>query len=209
MPLPPHTAHPRALSPKDLRPTQLTVGCAEVLYKRQQWRHLDKPAQAQFLSRNPLPAVLGPKGKCYLIDHHHLGLALLKEKVDRVPVDIAADLSGLEKQEFWTVMEHRQWVHPYNARGRRQPCKSLPKRLTALADDPYRSLAAAVRMSHGFQKVALPFAEFLWADFFRRRIANAVLRDDPGAALAAALRIVHDPAACHLPGWSAEPFANA
>ena len=70
--------------------------------------------------------------------HPRLPLPLLHEKVAHVQVDIAADLSGLEKQEFWTVMEHRQWTHPYDARGRRRSCKSLPKRLTALADDPYR-----------------------------------------------------------------------
>lgn len=208
MDLPPHRPHLREVQTRNLRPTQLTLGYAEVLYKRQQWQHLDPAARAPFLLKNPLPAVLGPKGKCYLIDHHHLARALLEEEVSHVHVTLAADLSVLEKQEFWTVMEHRQWTHPYDARGRRRPWQSLPKRLSAMKDDPYRSLAAATRMAHGFMKVDTPFAEFLWADFFRRRIPAKLLRDDPAAALTTALGLVHEPAARHLPGWSAAPIPS-
>lgn len=198
-----HPGHRLELAPETLRPTQLTVGYAEVLYKRQQWRALEKPAQEQFLIGNPLPAVIGPKGKHYVVDHHHLGRALLEEDVAHVVVTLIADLSVLAKDEFWTVMEHRQWVHPYDEHGHRQPCRSLPKSLTALGDDPYRSLAAAVRMAHGFTKVETPFAEFLWADFFRRRVPGRLLRLDPSAALTAALRIAHGRRAMHLPGWAA------
>ena len=187
---------------ESLRPTQLTVGYSEVLLKRQQWRALAKDKRAVFIADHPLPAVIGPKGKHYIVDHHQLARALLDERVERARLVIWADLSTLLKDEFWPVMDHRQWVHSYDARGRRKPFNAIPKDLESLADDPYRSLAAAVRMAGGFPKAQTPFAEFLWADFFRRRVPAAQLRTDPDSALSAAMQIVHDKAAMHLPGWS-------
>ena len=191
-----------------IRPTQMTVGYSEVLLKRQQWRALDVPAQGRFLAAHPFPAVAGPKGRHYIIDHHHLGRALLKEGVASLPVKVVGDLSTLEKEEFWVVMDYRQWVHPYDAEGSKQPFSELPKTLSGLSDDPYRSLAAAVRMAGGFPKDQTPFAEFLWADFFRRRVSASLLRTDPDSALSAAMQIVHDKAAMHLPGWSALPTSD-
>ena len=185
-----------------LRPTQMTVGYSEVLLKRQQWRALDKHQRARFIADHPLPAVVGPKGKYYIVDHHHLARALLDEHVERACLVIWAELSTLAKDEFWLVMDHRMWVHSYDARGRRQRFSAIPKSLESLTDDPYRSLAAAVRMAGGFPKDQTPFAEYLWADFFRRRVPAAQLRSDPDSALSAAMQIVHDKAAMHLPGWS-------
>ena len=187
---------------ESLRPTQLTVGYAEVLLKRQQWRVLDKAKRDRFIADHPLPAVVGPKGKHYIVDHHHLARALLDERVERARLVVWADLSTLAKDEFWLVMDHRNWVHSYDARGRREPFNAIPKSLESLTDDPYRSLAAAVRMAGGFPKDQTPFAEFLWADFFRRRVPAALLRTDPDSALSAAMQIVHVKAAMHLPGWS-------
>lgn len=186
----------------------MTVGYSEVLLKRQQWRALGGPAQLRFLAAHPLPAVIGPKRRHYIIDHHHLGRALLKEGVTSLPITAVGDLSSLEKDEFWVVMDYRQWVHPYDAEGNKQPYSKLPKTLSELSDDPYRSLAAAVRMAGGFPKDQTPFAEFLWADFFRRRVAASLLRTDPDSALFAAMQIVHDKAAIHLPGWSAAPASD-
>ena len=185
-----------------LRPTQMTVGYAEVLLKRRHWRDLDKSGRHDFLAAHALPAVVGPKGRHYIVDHHHLGRALLEEGVAKVRLVVRADLSALAKDEFWVVMDHRQWLHPYDERGRKQPFADIPKALTALADDPYRSLAAAVRMAGGFPKDQTPFAEFLWAYFFRRRVSAVLLRTTPDTALGTALRLVHDKAAMHLPGWS-------
>lgn len=197
-----HTDPTHEAALRGLRPTQMTVGYAEVLLKRQQWRELNPSAQCDFLVEHPLPAVAGPKGRHYVIDHHHLGRALLEEGVANVRLVVWADLSALAKDEFWIVLDHRQWVHPYDEHGRRQSFSDIPKKLTSLADDPYRSLAAAVRMAGGFPKEQTPFAEFLWADFFRRRVSAKLLRDDPDSALASALQLAHDKAGMHLPGWA-------
>jgi hypothetical protein len=186
-----------------LHPTQMTVGYAEVLLKRQQWRALDERGKIAFIAGHALPGVLGPKGRRFIIDHHHLARALFKEHVELVLFKVLADFSALDRREFWTVMDYWQWVHAYDAEGRKHPYGDLPKSVSGLADDPYRSLAAAVRMAGAFPKEQTPFAEFLWADFFRRRISAKLLAKNPSAALSEALPLAHDQAARHLPGWTA------
>lgn len=190
-----------------LRPTQLTVGFAEVQAKRGLWSAMGKAQRQDFLKGHWFPAVLGPGGHHYIVDHHHLGLALLQESVVTSFVVLLKDLSMLDKDEFWTLMDHHQWVHPYDAKGRRRTAADLPKALTDLTDDPYRSLAGEVRHAGGFPKDATPFAEFLWADFFRRRITKTQLKRDGAACLETAVALCHTPAASHLPGWSGQAAA--
>jgi hypothetical protein len=55
----------------DLRPTQMTVGFREVEIKRRQWREADEEARTTLLRRHVVPAVIGPKGRLYIVDHHH------------------------------------------------------------------------------------------------------------------------------------------
>ena len=199
-----HTRHQHLFKTdlRQLRPTQITVGYAEVAEKRGLWGGMKKGERENFLSRHWFPAVRGPQENFYIIDHHHLGRALLDEGVKQCYVVLLKNLTLLEKDEFWVVMDHHQWLHPYDARGRRQSVAALPKTLEEMSDDPYRSLAGEVRHAGGFPKDATPFAEFLWADFFRRRIKLAQLQRDPAAALKAALTQCHSPQAAHLPGWS-------
>lgn len=201
-----HTRHQHLLriELRKLRPTQITVGYAEVEQKRRLWSALAKVDREDFLDNHWFPAVRGPADSFYIVDHHHLGLALLEEGVSSGYAVLLKDLSALHKDEFWVVMDHNQWVHPYDAQGQRCPVNDLPRSLKKMADDPFRSLAGDVRHAGGFPKEATPFAEFLWADFFRRRIPRAQLRRDHEGALRSALTLCHSPEAAHLPGWSGE-----
>jgi hypothetical protein len=83
-----------------LRPTQLTVGMLEVKHKRKRLRALEKrPAElVDFILEMPIRVVLGPAGKAYVIDHHHLALALLMEDFQTAPMEIEADFSTLALQ---------------------------------------------------------------------------------------------------------------
>ncbi|MDQ0469065.1 ParB-like protein [Labrys wisconsinensis] len=194
--------HISKLDVRELRPTQITVGLREVAEKREQWRALKKKDRKEFLDSHLVPAVLGPNGAFYITDHHHLARALLDEGWDTVWAAVQADLGNLGRDEFWVVMDHRMWVHPYDADGIRRDFSDVPKRIAALVDDPYRSLAGEVRRRGGFSKDTTPFSEFLWADFFRRRIPESQLREDFVGAVALALELCHTRAAIHLPGWS-------
>jgi hypothetical protein len=201
-----HTRHQHLFKTdlRKLRPTQITVGYAEVEQKRGLWSGMGKSERQKFLDSHWFPAVRGPRESFYIVDHHHLGRALLEEGVNQCYVVLLKDLGQLDKDEFWVVMDHHQWVHPYDAKGRRRTVADLPKALDELADDPYRSLAGEVRHAGGFPKDATPFAEFLWADFFRRRIKPSQVRGDPDAVLQLALTLCHSPEAAHLPGWSGD-----
>ena len=55
-------------------------------------------------------------------------------------------------------------------------------------DDPYRSLAGALRRRGGFAKDATPFSEFVWADFFRPRFKRRELAEDFDAKLERGVR---------------------
>lgn len=201
-----HTRHQHLVDVEleSLRPTQMTVGFEEVAIKRQAWVGLEHDERSHFLSSHWFPGVKGPKDRYFIVDHHHLGLALLEESVSKVKLLLLKDFSVLDTAEFWTVMDHHQWAHSYDAQGRRCAMTDIPSRLQRLADDPYRSLAGAVRRAGGFPKDQQPFAEFLWADFFRHRISAKLLKADPARAQEKALDLAHDRRAAHLPGWSGE-----
>lgn len=200
--MPAHSRHLIEVRLKSLRPTQMTVGMAEVRRKSEHWRALDTKERGAFLARHWFPAVRGPKGHYYIIDHHHLGLALIRDHVQETQLVLMQDFSALDPVEFWVVMDHHQWVHPYDQSGHRCDFTALPKKLDALADDPYRSLAGAAKGLGAFPEEQEPFAEFLWADFYRRRISRHLLRKDPEGALLRAIELAHDKVSAHLPGWS-------
>ncbi|HEY1750754.1 MAG TPA: ParB-like protein [Caulobacteraceae bacterium] len=185
----------------ELRPTQITVGYREVAEKRREWRERSDLKADEYLGRHMVPTVLGPKGRHYLIDHHHLALALHEAGQPAVLAAVTADLSALSKAAFWTYMDNRAWCHPYDAEGRRRGFDDIPKTVAELADDSYRSLAGELRRAGGFAKDTTPFSEFLWADFLRRRVKAGQIRDRFAAALEKALSLARSEAAGYLPGW--------
>jgi hypothetical protein len=191
--------HPVAV--KDLRPTQITVGMREVTEKRLRWRAHAAGKKADFLGDHLIPVVLGPRRKPYVIDHHHLARALYEEKVPNVAITVVADLSELKRDAFWVYLDNRSWSHLYDAHGVRRDHTHLPKDVSGLIDDPYRSLAGELRRAGGFAKDTAPFSEFLWADFLRPRIKPKVAADQPEAALEDAIRLAKSPEAGYLPGW--------
>ncbi|MBV9753882.1 MAG: chromosome partitioning protein ParB, partial [Hyphomicrobiales bacterium] len=152
----------------ELRPTQITVGMREVRAKRRHWRQIEGGKEGAFLGKHMIPVILGPKRRPYVIDHHHLARALHDEGVEHVLVTVIANLSKLEKDAFWVVLDNRSWMHPYDENGRRRDYGEIPKSVVGLLDDPFRSLAGELRRAGGYAKDTTPFSEFLWADFLRR-----------------------------------------
>jgi hypothetical protein len=186
----------------DLRPTQITVGMREVIEKRNRWRATGKKKGELFLGRHLIPVIRGPKKRNYVIDHHHLARALHDEGQKEVAVTVIADLSKLEDPDlFWTVMDNRSWLHPFDAKGERRHYSDLPKSITGLVDDPFRSLAGELRRAGGYAKDTTPFSEFLWADFLRRRIKRKMVEHDFDRAIEKALALAESMDADYLPGW--------
>ena len=185
-----------------LRPTQLTVGYADVDIKARQWAKLGKKKLKMEIEQHVFPAVLGPGREYYIVDHHHLGIALAKEGIREVCVAVLDDLSWLKPPVFWRTMEYRAWSHPYDRRGNRRDFREMPQRLSDLNDDPYRSLAGMVREVGGFAKDQAPFVEFLWADFFRPQVPARNIKRDPRRATRDGMRLAQSHEARYLPGWS-------
>ena len=185
----------------DLRATQMTVGMREVKAKRKRWRDESRKKGEEFLGKHMIPVILGPKHRHYVIDHHHLARALHEEGVKEVAVTVIANLSKLDRDSFWFVMDNRDWTHPFDADGRRRPYSGLPKSVDKLIDDPFRSLAGELRRAGGFAKDTTPFSEFLWADFLRRRMKRKTVKTNFDHALEEALQLAKSLDADYLPGW--------
>ena len=184
----------------DLRPTQMTVGMREVKAKREHWRAERAKRGDKFLGKHMIPVILGPKRRHYIIDHHHLARALYDEGVKNIAVTVIANLSTLDHDTFWFVMDNRDWAHPF-VDARRRPYSDLPKSVDKLIDDPFRSLAGALRREGGFAKDTTPFSEFLWADFLRRRLKRKKVEAHFEDALEQALEMAKSEEASYLPGW--------
>ena len=197
-------AHAQLIKGKliDLHPTQITVVKAEVALKRQAWEALSKKARADTLESHWFPTILGPNDRYYIVDHHHFGLALHEEGVKNVWLMVLKDLSWLDQKVFWNMMHHHQWTHPYDGDGIRRDFDDIPRHIEKLQDDPYRSLAGEVRCAGGYAKDVTPFSEFLWADFFRPRIAVDRIQEDFGKALTKGIKLERSQEARYLPGWS-------
>lgn len=185
----------------DLHPTQITVGMREVAVKRKHWESEGKKKAAVFLGRHMIPVILGPKGRHYVVDHHHLVRALHEDGVEDVLVSVIAKLDWLEPDAFWIVLDNRGWMHPFDDKGHRRPYEDIPGSISELIDDPFRSLAGELRRAGGFAKDTTPFSEFLWADFLRRRIKRNVVEERFDHACDEALALAKSHDASYLPGW--------
>ena len=195
----------RTVPMADLVPTQVTVGMREVELKRRRWREKHSHEAANYLNTHRFPVILGPDARHYLIDHHHLTLALSDEGLWELPVSIVANMSGLGFDRFWTTLESHNWTHPFDDEGRRRPYDEMPASVNDLIDDSFRSLAGALKRAGGYAKDKAPFSEFHWADFLRGRIPRELVERNFGRALVLAMNLAQSAEAAALPGWRRHP----
>jgi len=186
----------------DIRPTQMAVGMRAVAAKRRKIERRTSSARKlrRYIEKRPVPAVLGPHDEFYIIDHHHLSLALWQSDVDEVLVRVVSDLSDLPQVTFLRAMSTVGWLHPFDANGERICPTRLPASLDKLRADLYRDLAWSVREAGGFHKTTIPFSEFTWANFFRKRIPLSLLSRDFDRAHTRAMRMARSHDARYLPG---------
>ena len=102
-----------------IKPTQATVGMYEVQLKREEWKSLKKSERKELIATHWFPSVIGPGGEYYIVDHHHLGVALHLEEHESVQLTVLKDLSWLSEETFWKTMEFSKLAHPYDASERR------------------------------------------------------------------------------------------
>jgi hypothetical protein len=184
-----------------LCPTQLTVGFLEVDAKKKKLQTLSPKDQTDFLAAHPMPVVLGPGQRMYITDHHHLARAAYDLKIQQACFEVEGDLSTLAQDIFWIQMDKESWVHPLDQHGVRHRYESIPKTLDKLVDDVYRSVAGFVRDAGGYDKTHTAFAEFIWADFFRRNIAVEDVLENFAGAVKQGQLLARGPLAKRIPGY--------
>lgn len=187
---------------RKLHPTQLTVGLIVVKDKKTHLAALSPKDRNEFMREHAMPAVIGPGGRLYITDHHHLGRAALDAGLETAFFQIQDDLSGCSPGDFWKQMQKNHWVHPLDENGVRHYCTRIPDELGGLVDDVYRSIAGYVRDAGGYDKVPEAFAEFVWADFFRRAIPIELVRENFTEAVAQATPLAKSRYAKSMPGFN-------
>jgi hypothetical protein len=187
-----------------VHPTQFAVGYWEVKQRAANIARHGSKRLGTYLDEHVALLVVGPGGEPYLVDGHHLCLAMLKAgRGTTVEARVVANWRDLPVAEFWSKMRESNYVYPFDNQGRGPlDVEKLPRKVTELTDDPYRSLAWAVRNRGGFQKTTASFSEFQWANFFRKRIEIGPKAKDFEKAVQAALKISHTVEAKNLPGYT-------
>lgn len=192
----------------ELSPTQSSVGALAVKEKFEKMKKMSAGELDRYLKTKVVPVVLGPEGHHYMLDRHHTSLAMiyLKGNEARVYYRIAENQSALPLDAFWKMMSEKKFALLQDEQGLPIQAKDIPHGLQALKDDPYRSLAYYVRVKGGFKKSKQPFAEFLWANYFRTRVTLKKEKDPKGFwTLRKAVRLARIPEAKDLPGYIGKP----
>jgi hypothetical protein len=189
-----------------LRPTQLTVGCYQVQQKKEvTMRTRSRGALRRLMRGHRIETIAGPGGVLYITDHHHWARAWCELGLRRAPVIVLADLGKLRMDKFWRKMLALGHVHPYDENGKRLGISALPESVSAMRDDPYRSLAAFARQAGAYRKPGNAYGDFSWAAFFRKHVQED-LRSVSGFAwgLSQACRLARGSKARRLPGYIGE-----
>ena len=140
-----------------IRPTQSEVGYAWIGYKLVNIFYSENNAQDE-MDSSPLPAVIGPDLKFYIVDDHHTISTLDYSGYDDtvVTVNVVCDKRKLSIDNFWLSMEKNNLVNLV----KHQQVNDLPVKISplllpntfsfnnslkVLKDDPWRSLAGFSR----------------------------------------------------------------
>lgn len=188
--------------PRKLYPTQFCLGYKEIVHKQDKILKMDKKEYEKYLMEKITPAVIGPEGKIYIIDHHHHARSLINLNKPEIILDILEDYSSLPVTEFIEIMTKNKYLNLYDEQGKIKNFSELPTNLIEMKHDYFRSLAWAVREKNGFKKVdEIPFFEFRWGEFFRSYITEKLIEDQFKSALEVALVLAKSKEAKHLPGY--------
>jgi hypothetical protein len=185
-------------------PTQSFIGQISVDIKAKNLARLiaeGSQAIAKYFKKNPIPVVIGPDGRFYLIDHHHQLKASVQVGITQFNAEIVANRSDLSMEEFKRWMIKKNYVYLRDANDQRIEFENLPNSIMDLKDFPFRSLAGEVEDNGGFKKVQVPFTEFEWARFYQKYFTAEEITSRFNQVLVRALEISHFKTARSLPGY--------
>ena len=189
---------------RDLRPTQLCVGLAEIQSRINDFRRDTNEQRRNYLQQKPVPLVRSAAGDLWMIDRHHRLRGLMDLDPEATAFGyIVLEIEVGDRASVLARLESLGWLYLHDGRGLGpQPAGNLPDTLMGLQDDPYRSLVWKLKKQKVIQAAPLiPFHEFRWGAWLRSRTLPPFhsLCLDP--ALPAARALARSQAASHLAGW--------
>jgi hypothetical protein len=116
---------------------------------------------------------------------------------------VALELQSSERADVLEELARRGWLYLYDGRGLGPLHPAvLPRQLTGLQDDPYRSLVWKLKKEGVIEPAPLiPFHEFRWGAWLRSRSLPPFSSLHLEPALPAARALARSAAASHLAGW--------
>lgn len=193
-----------------LRPTQWCVGLAEVWARQQDFAQESREERLSALRQKPVPLVRSAAGDLWMVDRHHRlrGLLGLDPHASAWGY-VIAEPAVSDPQEVLAFLEAKGWLYLVDGRGNGpRMAAELPGSLLDLDDDPYRSLVWKLK-KEGFIKPQpqIPYHEFRWGAWLRRRPLPPFSSRSLEPALAPARRLVCSPAASDMAGWRGDKKA--
>jgi hypothetical protein len=208
-PLPP----PRAGEPllevpvAELQPTQLCVGLAEVRSRQRDFRGESGSERRNYLGSRPVPLVRDAAGALWMVDRHHRLRALLELDPEAVAFGyVVLQLDSRERSAALERLQQRGWLYLHDGRGLGPlPATALPTSLIGLQDDPYRSLVWKLKAEGVIRPAPLiPFHEFRWGAWLRRRPLPPFSSERLEPALPTARALARSAAAAQMAGWTGQ-----
>ncbi|MFM7311919.1 MAG: ParB-like protein [Cyanobium sp.] len=187
-----------------LHPTQMCVGLAEVRSRQVDFSQESREKRLRYLRTKPIPLVCLDDREFWMVDRHHRlrGLIEIDPQAEAFGY-VALALRGLDRRGVLDHLQSRGWLYLYDGRGLGPLSPmALPEDLTGLQDDPYRSLVWKLKKESLIDPAPLiPFHEFRWGAWLRRRPLPPFSSSELEPALPAARTLVRSNAASHLAGW--------
>ena len=150
----------------------MCVGLAEVQHRRKDFATDSLKERRKYLKGKPVPLVHSPAAGFWMLDRHHRLRGLLEIDPSATAFGyVVLELQEVEADLVLQILQQKGWLYLYNGRGLGpQPPSTLPKNLTELEDDPYRSLVWKLKQEGIIEAAPLiPFHEFRWGAWLRRK----------------------------------------
>lgn len=212
------------VSPTLLHPTQFLFSELEVNFKIKELKEImteeGEEGVVEFLKDHRGQVVVGPQNKMWIVDGHHLALALdvLRKRDDRfksinVYLKILHEWNELSPKEFEKAMKlgnkHGEdgdypLVYLKDNRGREQSFGKLPKKLSSMKDSPYRSLVWLLKEVNAIEELKeVPYQEFIVAEYLQKHIKlpSKMTKKAYDQALNQALDLIRDSDEDAFPGY--------
>ena len=187
-----------------LHPTQMCVGLAEIKHRIEDFKAESEKARRDYLRTKPVPVARSSDGQLWMVDRHHRlrGLLEVDPKATAwayVVLDVGAASPAIVLQ----ALQQRGWLYLYDGRGLGPLHPSaLPGTLLGCQDDPFRSLVWKLKREGVIEAAPLiPFHEFRWGAWLRRKALPPFSSDRLDPALPAARAYARSTAASRLAGW--------